>query len=173
MGRRSRKRAGGERPAAGGTPTSRVERDAARRERRQAHAGGPARGRPGTGSRPPAPWGGFPLGELAVLLGIVLIVWGLIAWGERGRVMVVAGFCLASLAGLELSIREHFAGFRSHPTLLAGAAAFAATLATFFVAGSADIARVVVPLAGGLVFAGSFWALRGVFKRRSGGLSFR
>ena len=43
------------------------------------------------------------------------------------------GSCSASLAGLELSIREHFGGYRSHTLLLAAAAAVA-TLALFFYA---------------------------------------
>ena len=34
--------------------------------------------------------------------------------------MIAAGVALASLAGLELSIREHLAGYRSHSTVLAG-----------------------------------------------------
>jgi hypothetical protein len=172
VGRRSRKRSGASLDPAE-TPSSRAERDAARRERARAKPGSPARSRTATGARPPAPWGSFPLGELVVLLGIVLIVWGAIRWDERGRVMFVAGFTIASLAGLELSVREHFAGFRSHTTLLAAAAGFVATIATFLVAGSSATAGLVVPLVGGLVFALCFYLLRQVFRRRSGGLSFR
>ena len=36
--------------------------------------------------------------------------------------LIGTGLALGSLAGLELSIREHFAGYRSHTLLLAGAA---------------------------------------------------
>ncbi len=39
--------------------------------------------------------------------------------------MLIAGLVLGSLAGLELAAREHFAGYRSHSSLLAACAAFA------------------------------------------------
>ena len=51
----------------------------------------------------------------------------------RGTALLVTGLALGSLAGLELSIREHFAGYRSHTLLLAGAAGVA-TLALLFYA---------------------------------------
>ena len=35
--------------------------------------------------------------------------------------MLGVGLVLGSLAGLELSVREHFAGYRSHTLLLAAA----------------------------------------------------
>jgi hypothetical protein len=105
-----------------------------------------------------------------VLAGIVLAVWGLVKGGSQGRLMLGTGVALASLGGLELSVREHFAGFRSHTTLLAGAAAAASMLVVTVAAEP----TAVVPLAVGVaVFAGAFLGLRQVFKRRSGGLSFR
>ena len=36
--------------------------------------------------------------------------------------MIAVGLALGALAGMELSIREHFAGYRSHTLLLSGAA---------------------------------------------------
>ena len=68
---------------------------------------------------PPAPWGSFPLVELSVLAGLILIVIGAIT---TNPVQLGIGLALGSLGGLELSIREHFAGYRSHTTLLAGVA---------------------------------------------------
>src|SRR5215210_2791908 len=121
MGRRSRKRA-----LEPSVPAStRAERDAARRARA---AGGGRRaarrpGRPRVDERPPAPWGSFPLSELIILLGIGLMIWGLLNWSSEGNLRFGAGLALASLGGLELSLREHLAGYRSHSTLLAGAAA--------------------------------------------------
>src|SRR5215208_2922191 len=56
--------------------------------------------------RPPAPWGSFPLVELAVLLAIALLIIGAIQ-GADGLELIVAGLVVGSLAGLELSIREH------------------------------------------------------------------
>jgi hypothetical protein len=176
MGKRSRKRGGGVDVAT--SPTSRAERDEARRRRAEAVErakadGRPARKRrPGKTSfedRPPAPWGSFPLVELSVLVGIILLVAGFVVRGERGITMVLGGMALASLGGLELSIREHFAGFRSHTTLLAGAIALAAMAATYF--STKD--RIVVLLVGVAVFLGAFLLMRQVFVRRSGGVGFR
>lgn len=171
MGRRSRKRAahpglGDDVPAAG---ASRAERDAARR--RRAEQGVQRRDRRATRERPEAPWGSFPLAELVVLLAIVIGVIGVIIWGDRGRTMLAAGAALGSLAGLEISIREHFAGFRSHTTLLSGAAAAAAIVAVVLGVGAGG--QLVSLAVGATVFGVSFWALREVFKRRSGGLGFR
>ncbi len=45
-------------------------------------------------------------------------------WAGRARAgLLVVGFSLVSVAGLELALREHFAGYRSHSTLLGGATA--------------------------------------------------
>ena len=121
--------------------------------------------------RPPAPWGRFPLVELVVLLGLVLLVAGFIIQGARGATMIVAGIALASLSGLEVSIREHLAGYRSHSTVLAGAVAVLALGVGYFVLPTRLLA--VNLLIGAVVFGVCFYALREVFKRRSGGLSFR
>jgi len=186
LGRRSRKRLGEipltvDDPVAGSDDagTSRAERDEARRRRARAArsaaaAEAPRRSTARRGAeRPAAPWGRFPLTELVVLLGIVLAAVGLINGGARGGTMIAAGIALICLAGLEISIREHFAGFRSHSSLLAGAAAMAVMLTVVFAGGSGSILIYQVLLAGVLVFGGSFWALRRTFRRRSGGLSFR
>jgi hypothetical protein len=121
--------------------------------------------------RPPAPWGRFPLVELVILLGLVLLVAGFFVQGTRGLTMIAAGVALASLAGLELSIREHLAGYRSHSTVLAGVATVVALAAGFFLLPTSLL--VINLLIGALVFGGCFYALREVFKRRSGGLGFR
>jgi len=71
--------------------------------------------------RPQAPWHPFPLVELCVLVGIVLLVLGLISNDTpHGRAMLVAGLALGSLGGLDTAAREHFSGFRSHTLVLAG-----------------------------------------------------
>lgn len=175
MGKRSRKRGGVDVVE---SPTTRSQRDEARRRRAEAverarTEGKPARKpRPGRTSfedRPPAPWGNFPLVELCILIGIILLVAGFVVRGERGITMVIGGMALASLGGLELSIREHIAGFRSHTTLLSGAIALAAMAVTYFTARE----QVVVLLVGVTVFLGAFLVMRQVFVRRSGGVSFK
>ena len=181
MGKRSRKR-GAVGADVSPTGTSRAERDAARRRRAEAAArarpsasgGRPRRrGRPTIDERPPAPWGNFPLVEIAVLLAIVFFVAGLVIGGERGQILLTGALGLGSLAGLELSIREHFAGYRSHTTLIAAVCAFAAMAITFFAAGKGEVARVLLLPVAGVVFMVSFYLLREAFKRRSGGLGFR
>src|SRR3954453_3284189 len=113
MGKRSRKRTAPDGPAA-----TRAERDAARQATPRPR---PSAVRRATRERPPAPWGSFPLTELVVLLAIVVGVIGFVTINtHRGKVMSTAAAVLCSLGGLENSIREHFAGFKSHSTLLAG-----------------------------------------------------
>jgi hypothetical protein len=174
MGRRSRKRALSDVGAAdGGTATTRAERDAARQAR--STPGGrrraPRPGRPRIDDRPEAPWGSFPLSELVILLGIGLMVWGLASWNSAGNVRFGAGLALASLGGLELSLREHLAGYRSHSSLLAGAVALAIVSALALGPGPHVVwALLVIAVA---VFGGAFYGLRELFKRRSGGLGFR
>src|SRR5215210_3780635 len=155
MGRRSRKR--GE--------STRAERDAARRERAASSA--PRRK---TSDRPRAPWGNFPLSELIILLGLVLILWGA-ARGSGGEEMLAAGLVIASLGGGELALREHLAGYRSHTSLLAGGTAFVAV--TIVALGFGPVRLPILIVLGALVFAGTFYAMRELFKRRSGGLGFR
>jgi hypothetical protein len=121
--------------------------------------------------RPPAPWGRFPLIELCVLLGMGLLIAGFFVQGARGATMIAAGVALASLAGLELAIREHLAGYRSHSTVLAGVITVVALAVGYFVLPTKLFAVNV--LIGAVVFGISFYALREVFKRRSGGFGFR
>jgi hypothetical protein len=154
MGRRSRKRGG---------VTTRAERDAARRER-------PARPR-STSERPPAAWGSFPLSELVILIGIGVMIWGFLSGSDQGQERVAAGLLLASLGGGELALREHLAGYRSHSALLAGVAAFAVVTAVALALGPVKV--WVLLIAGAAVFGGAFYAMRELFKRRSGGLGFR
>lgn len=171
MGRRSRKR--GE--------STRAERDAAReqraRQRALAEASGrpasvrkPRAGRPSLDERPTAPWGSFPLSELVIFLGIVLIIWGALK-GSDGERFIFAGLVIASLGGGELALREHLGGYRSHSALLAGVAAFALDTAVALAFGPVKV--WVLLLIGAAVFGAVFYAMRELFKRRSGGLGFR
>jgi lysylphosphatidylglycerol synthetase-like protein (DUF2156 family) len=117
--------------------------------------------------RPPAPWGKFPLAELTILAGIVALAIGVIG----GRTTAIGlGVALAGLGGMEVAIREHFAGYRSHTTLLAG------TVFVFTVGGlyyAADQILAVALAVGAVAFAIAFYLARRAFQRASGGLSFR
>src|SRR4051794_28359198 len=168
MGKRSRKR-----PDVEARVTTRAERDAARARRAAAaQASDARRTRPGRTSiedRPPAPWGSFPLVELVVLLALILIVAGFIIRGERGGTMIVGGFALGSLAGTELSVREHFGGFRSHTTLLAAVTGFLAGALAYVITKD----RTITPAVAILVFMPAFYFYRQAFMRRTGGAAFR
>jgi len=116
---------------------------------------------------PEAPWGSFPLTQLTVLAGMILLVFGFITGGITP---LVIGLLLGSAGGLEFSIREHFAGYRSHTTLLASVVLMVATGVTYFLIGWV----LWVCLAIGLTLFGLCFALfRRAFQTASGGLSFR
>jgi hypothetical protein len=117
--------------------------------------------------RPPAPWGRFPLAELVVLAGIVMLVIGLI--GQIPTAIGV-GVVLGGLGGLEVSVREHFAGYRSHTTLLAGTVFVLVVGGLFYLGG---LILAICLAVGAAAFLAAFLALRRAFQRASGGLSFR
>jgi hypothetical protein len=121
---------------------------------------------------PPPPWGSFPLIELSVLLGLVFLVAGFFfVEGDRGAILIGAGLALGSIGGLELSIREHFAGYRSHTLILAGIPALIVLGVLFYaVDGLAPVVRAAIGLA---VFAVAALLLSGAFAKRSGGARFR
>ncbi len=123
--------------------------------------------------RPPAPWGKFPLIELAILAGIVMLILGLfVVSGERGGILIAAGAVLASIGGLDTAIREHFAGYRSHTLLLAGVPA-AIVLGVLFYKGPSDLSSGIRALIGLGVFAVAAVLLARLFRSRSGGRWFR
>jgi hypothetical protein len=164
---------------------------ARKRRKRRARSSGsgatgasPAGGRPRSGdaapaaradpeAAPPAPWGSFPLIELCVLAGIVMLLLGFfVVGGDRGPILIAAGLALGSIGGLELSIREHLAGYRSHTAILAGVPALIVPGLLFYLApeGLPAIVRAAIGLA---VFAVAAVLLTRLFSRRSGGVGYR
>jgi hypothetical protein len=122
---------------------------------------------------PPAPWGNFPLVELCVLAAIVMLILGFfVVGGSRGPILIAAGLALGSIGGLELSIREHFAGYRSHTAVLAGVPALIVLGLLFYLApsGLPQLARAAIGIA---VFAVAAAVLMRVFSSRSGGDRYR
>jgi uncharacterized integral membrane protein len=117
--------------------------------------------------RPPAPWGAFPLAELTVLAGIVTLIVGV---ATQSPTALGVGVVLGALGGLEVSVREHFAGYRSHTTLLAGAVFVLTVGALFYLAGL--ILAICLGI-GAVAFAAAFLGLRRAFRKASGGLSFK
>jgi hypothetical protein len=163
MGRRSRKR--GVRSAAPAASPTRGQRS----DGSSPHAAPPSyKARPE--EAPKAPWSPFPLVELCILAALVLIVLGVVTHGSRRGALLAGGIALACVAGLELSIREHFAGYRSHSALLAGAAAVAVAVPLYLLAG---LPQIVLLGVGALVYSLAFLALRRAFQVKTGGIGFR
>ena len=122
----------------------------------------PPRPTPVARERPQAPWHPFPLVEVAILVGLVLIVVGFLAKDStRGRTLLAFGLTLGALGGLDTAVREHFAGYRSHTFVLAGfpAVALAVILAV------AGLPAYIPPAAAVIVFVAAFGALRRVWDR--------
>lgn len=108
------------------------------------------------GERPASPFGGLPVSEIAIFAGVV----ALIVWLVRGGTgTLVAGIAACVLGVVEVTAREHFAGYRSHTTLLAGIPAIAIAIALVSVTGErqghAPLLAVAIPIFGIL-----FWLLR-------------
>ncbi len=147
-----------------------MSRHARKRRRRRSGSGGsgvpPRPPRPTLAQRieerPKAPWHPFPLVELSILAGIVLLIAGVLTRDDaRGKVMIVCGLALGSLGGLDTTLREHFAGYRSHTLVLAALPALAAGTAVGL-AGAPWIAAVLVVAA---VFVAAFAGLRRIWRR--------
>ncbi len=101
-----------------------------------------------------------------MLAGIVLLVAGFVVGGAKGTVMIAAGAVLCSIAGLELSIREHFGGYRSHTFLLSGAVGVGILAGLYFLAPGLWLPiALVIALA---AFAVTAWMLTRAFQRRTG-----
>jgi hypothetical protein len=163
MGRRSRKR--GTRPAASSAAAAAPRRGADSTP----HAAPPSY-KARREEAPKAPWSPFPLVELCILAALVLIVVGLVTHGPRRAALLACGIALASLAGLELAVREHLAGYRSHSALLAGAAAVAVVVPLYLLTG---LAQVILLAVGVVVYSLGFVALRRAFQAKTGGIGFR
>jgi hypothetical protein len=111
------------------------------------------------GERPPSPFGGVPVSEIAIFAGLVaLLVW-LIA--GAGLPVLVVGMTVTTLGVLEITGREHLSGYRSHTTLLAAIPALALGIGVVSLVGTTKQNRapfliaIVVP-----VYAFLFWQLR-------------
>jgi hypothetical protein len=164
----SRKRRKRRSRAAAAEPSAKASPADARAGRAGAEPAGGARRRRASAhdERPPAPWGNFPLVELVVLVGLVMLIAGFVVQGRRGTTMIFIGIVLGSLGGLELAIREHWAGYRSHTLLLSSAAGVAVLAALALLVPSLwfPVALAIATA----TFAAAALGLLHVFRRRSG-----
>ena len=148
MGKRARRRGVASEPVA---PTPRAA--APRRS-----------GRPRPEDRPKPPWHPVPLVELSVLVGIVLLVLGALNLDEdRGKLMLVLGMGLGSLGGLDTALREHFAGYRSHTTIIAALPAVVTAAALYF----AKAPWIAVMAGAAVAFGAVFTLARRAYIRRA------
>lgn len=108
------------------------------------------------GERPPSPFGGLPISELAIFVGLIGCVVGII---QKGGPALDVGIAAVALGVIELTVREHWTGFRSHTTLLAAVPAVLTELILYEFYGNLRnhkwIAIPAIP-----VFAISFYLLR-------------
>ena len=160
MGRRSRKRGVISAPVTRARPEEQERAPARRRD-----IGHRAR----LEDAPRPPWHPVPLTELSILVGMIVLAVAFLGGGPRVE-LVAFGLVLVLLATGELALREHLAGYRSHSALLAGIAAIAvaAPLAAFL-----RPPKAVVLAAAAVVFLIALQLLRDLFRRRTGGVSWR
>ncbi len=112
------------------------------------------------GERPPGPFGGLPVSEIAILVGAIGAIIGLI---QGGGAALIVGLIVCALGVVEVTGREHFSGYRSHTALLAGIPAVGAEAAVVALVGEPRervlLLLVVVP-----IYAVLFWLLRKRFQ---------
>jgi hypothetical protein len=109
------------------------------------------------GERPGSPFGGVPVSELAILVGLVAVVVWLI---RGGTAILIVGLVVITLAVLEFTAREHFSGYRSHATLLAAVPAVAIAVGLVSAIGNrSDRAPLLIAVAVP-IFSLLFWFLR-------------
>jgi hypothetical protein len=112
------------------------------------------------GEPPQSPFEPIPVSEVAIFAGAIGVVVGL---ASSSSAPLIVGIIVCALGVIEVTAREHFSGYRSHATLLAGIPAVAVGVA-MIAAFRSSLARatllvVVVP-----IFGGAFWLLRKRFQ---------
>jgi hypothetical protein len=100
----ARKTASGGREPASGSERARGERSARP---------------PGAGERPRPPWYPLPLSELLILAGAIGTVVGLRRGVSNGGPVLFAGLAAVIIGTIEVTLREHLGGYRSHALILA------------------------------------------------------
>ncbi|HXA55483.1 MAG TPA: hypothetical protein VNV37_11485 [Solirubrobacteraceae bacterium] len=86
----------------------------------------PSPAAPTYGERPNAPWHPLPLSELLILIGAIGAALGLARTGHggfaNGGSLLLAGLAAVALGTIEVTLREHRSGYRSHTVMLAALA---------------------------------------------------
>jgi hypothetical protein len=119
------------------------------------------------GDPPPSPFGGVPVSEIAIFVGLLGTAVGALT---ASPVALAVSVIVLTLGVLEVTAREHFSGYRSHATLLAAIPSIAIGIVIVAIIGDGSIRRglsgpnravlvVIVP-----VFALLFWLLSKRFR---------
>jgi hypothetical protein len=157
--RRSRKR------RSPGSPPRAVQSERRERSNRPERSAAPVPRRPANplgayGERPPSPFGGLPVSEVAIFAGAVGLIVGLI---QKGGPALIVGVVVCAFGVIEVTAREHFSGYRSHTTLLSAAPAVGVEVALVAILGAPQqrllLLLVVIP-----VYAVVFLVLRKRFR---------
>jgi hypothetical protein len=93
------------------------ERSRSRLDRAAERSGKGLTGTLALGERPRAPWHPLPLSELLILIGAIGTVVGL-ARRESGIPLLLAGLAAVLIGTVEVTLREHRSGYRSHTLML-------------------------------------------------------
>lgn len=118
---------------------------------------------------PRPPWHPVPLTELCILVGMIVLAAAFLGGGPTA-LLVGFGLVLVVAATGELALREHLAGYRSHSALVAGLAAIAVAAP---LAALVRPPKAVVLGVAAVVFLVALQVMRDLFRRRSGGASWR
>jgi len=94
--------------------------------------------------------------EFAIFAGAVALIIGVI---RHGGPALIGGVVLCLLGVTEVTAREHFSGYRSHTTLLAGIPAVAAEFVVVLTVGTPAL-RVLLLVPVAAVFLACAWFLR-------------
>ncbi len=89
--------------------------------------------------RPRAPWHPLPLSELLILIGGAAVLFAVLNGPAHSVAALAAGLGAVAIGTVEVTVREHFSGYRSHALLLA--------LLPVVVAHSAIVLLVTLPRA--------------------------
>jgi hypothetical protein len=113
------------------------------------------------GERPPSPFGGLPVSELAIFAGGAALIVGFV---QGGGAALIVGFVVCALGVAEVTAREHFSGYRSHALLLAAIPAVGLEIVLVETVGSGLKNKSPLLLAVAPVFLVVFWLLRRQFR---------
>lgn len=135
-------------------------------------AAGPRTAKANRSEAPKPMWAPLPITEGLILVGLIGAATGLVA---KNTGLVLGGFAMIVISSLELALREHLAGYRSHTTLISTVAAMAVVGGAVAILNATGVGLPQWPLIliAIVVFAVVFRTMRQMFKDRSGGLSYR